>query len=87
MRRVPVPTCGHRSYPALYEIRVEGRLDEGRAIWFEGMALSVQELEDGRTVTVLSGLVADRAALYSLLSRARDLGLHLLLVRRVESEA
>ena len=75
-----------RSHPIYYEIRVEGRLDEGRARWFGGMTLSVQVSDEGPSTTIMRGPVADRAALHGLLSRIRDLGLHLLLVRRVDSE-
>ena len=77
-------TPGERTHSAFYEIRVEGCLESDRAAWFEGMRLSVEAPEDGPTTTVLRGLVADRAALHGLLSRIRDLGLHLLLVRRVD---
>ena len=69
-----------------YEIRVAGRLEESWAVWFEGMTLSTERLEDGPTTTVMRGPVPDRAALHGLLNRIQDLGLHLLLVRRVDCE-
>ena len=72
------------SHPTYYEIRVEGRLHEGWARRFADMTLSVEVLEGGPTTTVLRGPVADRAALHGLLSRIRDLGLHLVLVRRID---
>ena len=75
---------GERSHSTYYEIRVEGRLDEGWATWFEGMTLSVEVRQDGSTTTLMRGPVADRAALHGLLSRIRNLGLHLLLVRRFD---
>ena len=74
-----------RSQPTCYEIRVEGRLEEGWALWFEGMTLSVEIAEGRPPTTVMRGTVADRAALHGLLSRIRDLGLPLLLVRRIEA--
>ena len=74
------------SGPNWYEIRVEGDLDERWAVWFQGMALSVENHEDGRTITTMWGPVADRAALHGLLSRIRDLCLHLLFVQRVDSK-
>ena len=79
-------TSRKRSHPTYYEIRVEGRLDDDRAVWFDGMTLSVETHEDGPTATILRGPVPDRAALHGLLNRIRDLGLHLLLVQRVEAE-
>ncbi len=66
----------------LYEIRVKGRLDQRWAAHFEG--LSMTTLAEGETV--LRGEVVDQAALHRLLSRIRDLGLTLLLVKRLESD-
>ena len=62
--------------PGRYEIRLQGRLDERWAAWFDGMTL---EAEPGG-VTVLRGEVADKAALHGLLARLRDLGLPLISV-------
>ena len=81
-----MPTSEERSAITHYEIRVEGRLEEDWAVWFEDMALSVETAEGGPTTTIMRGPVGDRAALHGLLNRIRDLGLHLLLVRRVEAE-
>ncbi len=68
--------------PAEYEIRIQGRLDcehnaaGGLADWFVNEARCAQ-VED---VTVLTGTVADQAALHGLLARIRDLGLALVYV-------
>ncbi|HYN88462.1 MAG TPA: hypothetical protein VER55_08020 [Ardenticatenaceae bacterium] len=64
--------------PAYYEIKVRGRLDPQWAEWFDGLTIS----HDTHGDTTLAGLVTDQAALYSLISRARDLGLTLLAVTR-----
>ena len=67
--------------PAHYEIRVEGHLDRGRwSRWFDGM--EVRPAEDG--TTVLSGAVADQAALHGLLAKVRDLGLPLIALRHLD---
>ncbi len=68
--------------PATYQFKVQGRLDERWAHWFDGMSIESQPAEDGSTVTVLTGFVVDQAALYGLISRMRDLGLALLSVER-----
>ena len=69
-----------------YQIRVEGRLDEGWTVWFEGMEVTVDtpEEDDGPTTTTIAGPVLDQAALYGLLSRVRDLGLPLVSVNRIK---
>ena len=65
-----------------YEIRLDGRLDERWASWFDGM--TVEPGPGG--VTVLRGLVADQAALHGLLARLRDLGLPLISVTPDEEQ-
>jgi len=67
-----------------YQIRVEGRLDEGWTVWFEGLKVAVDASEDdGPTTTSIAGPVLDQAALYGLLSRVRDMGLRLVSVNRI----
>ncbi|WP_198295563.1 MULTISPECIES: hypothetical protein [unclassified Diaminobutyricimonas] len=66
--------------PSAYEIRLQGRLDERWADWFEGMSLSTEA--DG--TTVLRGIVADQSALHGILGRVRDLGMTLISVNSGE---
>jgi hypothetical protein len=66
----------------IYQIRVKGTLDEMWSDWFDGFTLTLQGDHD----TLLTGPVADQAALHGLLSKIRDIGLPLLSVERVESE-
>ena len=63
-----------------YEIRVHGHLADPWADWFEGLTLTREE--NGQTL--LSGPVADQAALHGLLRKVRDLAMPLLSVNRVE---
>lgn len=65
-----------------YEIRLRGRLDPRWAAHFDGMTLSTR---DG--LTLLAGPVADQAALHGLLHRLRDIGLPLVSVHQLETEA
>lgn len=65
-----------------YEIRLTGHLDPHWSTWFDGLTVSHEP--DG--TTVISGPVADQAALHGLLQRVRDLGLPLVSVTRVEDE-
>ena len=62
--------------PAVYQIRLQGHLDPQWRGWFDGLRFTLEE--DGQTV--LTGPVADQAALYGLLRRVRDLGLPLVSV-------
>ncbi len=65
-----------------YEIRLQGHLDVRWAASFDGLAVSQQD--DG--TTLVSGSVADQAALHGLLQRVRDLGLPLVSVTHVEGD-
>lgn len=65
--------------PAQYRIKVRECLDAKWSDGFEEMAIS---LEGGGTI--LTGRVADQAALHGLLIRIRDLNLNLLSVERLE---
>jgi hypothetical protein len=67
--------------PGLYEIRIEGHLDDRWAAWFEGLTLTREDNGD----TLLSGAVVDQAALHGLLRKVRDLGMPLISVTRITS--
>ena len=62
-----------------YRIKLKGCLDSDWSDWFEQMAISTEGGE-----TILTGPVADQAALHGLLIRIRDLNLKLLSVERIE---
>ncbi len=64
---------------AIYEIRVQGRLDQRWSTWFDGLTLSYE----GQDITVLRGPLVDEAALHGVLIKVRDLALPLLAVSRV----
>lgn len=66
----------------VYQIRLKGHLDESWVAWFGG--LTIVPDDDGETV--LTGAVADQAALYGLLRKVRDCGLTLLAVNCVEPD-
>ena len=65
--------------PAHYRICLKGHLDDKWSDWFEQMAISTEGDQ-----TILTGPVADQAALHGLLIRIRDLNLTLLSVECLE---
>ena len=70
----------HRSHtPAQYRIKLQECLD---AKWSDGFGEMAISFESGGTI--LTGRVADQAALHGLLIRIRDLNLNLLSVERIK---
>jgi hypothetical protein len=65
----------------VYQIRIKGHIDQGWSDWFEGLAIFFDENGD----TLVSGPVADQAALHGLLRKVRDLGMPLLSVTCVKN--
>ena len=63
-----------------YDIRIMGHLDARWGAQFDG--LDLRHETDG--TTVLTGLIADQAALHGLLQRVRDLGIPLVSVNRLD---
>jgi hypothetical protein len=70
------------SGPQLYQIRIRGQL--GQAIRSAFPALQARA-EGGDTV--LTGVLADQAALYGVLAQAEALGLELIEFRRLPRES
>jgi hypothetical protein len=80
-RGAPVTGEQRESQAQLYQIRVRGRL--GQMIRSAFPALRAQV--DGGD-TVLTGMLADQAAVYGVLAEAEALGLELIEVRRLPSD-
>lgn len=64
----------------VYRIRVRGHLGSMWSEWFEGWRITNEDNGEA----VLTGPVADQAALHGLLTRVRDLGLPLVAVIRID---
>ena len=62
------------------EIRVKGQIDERWSDWFEGLEITHTDEDE----TILTGEIADQAALYGLIAKLRDLGLPLISVNSAE---
>jgi hypothetical protein len=67
--------------PAVYQIRVQGRLKESWSECLEGMTISVIALEARPLVTTLEGELSDQAALAGVLNTLYELHLPVLEVR------
>ena len=72
------------SQAAVYEIKVQGRLDDSWAAWFGGMAMVCRGAREGEPITILTGAVADQSALRGLLSKIWDLNLAIVSIGRIE---
>ena len=70
------------SQPTIYQIRIEGHLDDQWKDWFGGLTITLEENGD----TLLTGPIIDQAALFGLLKKVRDLGMPLASVNRIESD-
>ena len=64
-----------------YQIKVQGHLDRRWSDWFGGFEITYH---GGNTI--LTGTVADQAALHGALAKIRDLGLSIYLVERLDGE-
>jgi hypothetical protein len=68
--------------PTLYEIRIQGHLDDRWIDWFDGLSFT----HDSDGTTILAGPVVDQAALHGVLKKVRNLALPLVSVIRVDRE-
>ena len=68
--------------PRIYQIRVEGILDQAWSDWFEGLTITQHGDE-----TLLTGPVRDQSALHGILARIRDLGLPLVSLIRARERS
>ena len=67
-----------------YQIRILGWIGRRWEEWFDGLRVAAEQTGDGRPITVLTGAVADQAALRGLLCKAWDLNLAVLSVTHLE---
>lgn len=58
------------------EIRLKDQVDEHWSEWFEGLKITHTKAGE----SVISGVLEDESAVYGLITKIRDLGLHLVSV-------
>jgi ABC-2 type transport system ATP-binding protein len=76
----PVAHLLHSLQAALYQIKIKGHLARHWSEWFDNLSISYTDTGE----TILSGFIADQAALYGVLIKVRDLALPLLSVTQTE---
>jgi hypothetical protein len=69
--------------PSVYQIHIQGCLDESWGDYFDGQIVSVEDEAGQLAVTTLRTPPMDQAALVGLVNRLHGLGLRLLLVEPV----
>jgi hypothetical protein len=73
----------HTDIPAMYQIKVEGKLDQSWSDWFSGLTITVEGKSQSPGITTIIGAV-DQSTLRGILTKIWDLNLTLISVIRVE---
>ena len=68
--------------PLVYQIRLKGHLGRQWTDWFDGLTITLEDNGE----TLLTGPVADQAALHGLLKKMRDVGMPLISVVGVKPD-
>jgi hypothetical protein len=71
------------SWPAVYEIRVKGQLDEKWSDWLTGLDIGSDAEVTNTPITTLSGTIVDQAALLGILRTLHNMHLTLLSINRI----
>jgi hypothetical protein len=79
-------SAAHSPAGVVYEIQVQGELDQGWENYFDGLSLTFTYSSDQLPATTLTGAMADQAALRGILCQLWDLNLTVVSVRRIETE-
>ena len=72
------------SRPQMYSIRIQGNLDPRWSEWLADMSIASERNDSGASAVVLTGFLADQAALRGVLNRLWDLNLVLISVIRLD---
>ena len=72
------------SQRGVYQIKVQGNLDDRWSDWFSGLTVAPGDESEGPPITTMTGLI-DQAALRGVLNRIWDLNLTLISVVPIEA--
>jgi hypothetical protein len=70
--------------PGIYRIRVQGKLDEHWSSYFEEMEICFETDPDGNAVTMLTGELADQAAVQGVMQKLYNLGFPLISAEKID---
>ena len=70
-------------HPAMYQIRVQGRIKESWSDRLEGMMIRLDTSDEGLFISTLEGELQDQAALAGVLNAIYELHLPVILVKRL----
>ena len=71
----------------VFEFRIEGRIDPCWEEWFEGLSMRYEiDEQTGLAITVLSGPIADQAALHGILEKISRLNFALYSVNPIHGK-
>jgi hypothetical protein len=79
------PSNPGMSSPAIYQITVQGRLDDHWADWFNETEISIEQHPDGKQHTRLTCRVRDQAELFGILNQLNSLNLPLIGVALIDT--
>jgi len=68
-----------RTERGMYQIKIQGRLDDGWLDYFNGLTMTFED-----DLTILTGFIVDQSNLRGILSKIWDLNLHVISVARME---
>jgi hypothetical protein len=75
---------GQQNAGTTYQIEIQEQLDESWTEWFGDFELTYKTDDQGKTVTILTGIVIDQAALNGILTKLWNLNLTVLSVKRID---
>ena len=68
--------------PAIYQIIIQGELDESWTDWLNGFVITIERDADGVPISNITGIITDQSALRGILTRIWDMNLTLISVSR-----
>ena len=71
----------------VYQIKVQGELDQSWSDWFSGVKVVTESRGGGAPITILTGVMADQSALRGIISKIWDLNLTLVSVARLGADS